>query len=142
MSPCLNCADHKASLKNEVIVEVLKIFSAVISTDGPTFDKEVEKFNIGEDLADAFKSIRDLHIQTHHPINLDAYDPVADENAIKIQDQQLEIERLRKRQNDTIASYNRAKEVFESNLNYLQQENHYLREDNAFQNQQIEYPSP
>ena len=137
MSPCLKCADYKASLKNEVVVEVLKIFSAVISTDEPIFDQEVEKFNIGEDLVDALKSIRDLHNRTRHPVNLDAYDPVADENAIKIQDQQLEIERLFKRQNDTISSYNRAKEQFESNLKYLQLENHYLREDNTCMKQEI-----
>ena len=68
MTTCSKCGENNSSLKNEVVSEVLKILSAIISTDGSTFDEEVEKFNVNEELVCALKVFRESHKQPIEPI--------------------------------------------------------------------------
>ena len=118
MSSCISCGLSRESLKNEIVVETLNILSAMISTDGPTFEKEVEKFGINSEMVSAIKNIR--------KINLPAYNlPVAPLPTST----PVQIEHLQKQLSENLATYLQAKEVFEADLKAVQSENIRLKKD-------------
>ena len=140
MSTCSKCSENNDTLKNDVIVEVLKILSAIISTDGTVFDKEVEKYNINEDLVCALKVFRDLNVSVHDykaPV-LNTATMNEDENEEKIRNQQLEIDHLRNQQSKNIAAYNKAKQKFKERLKSFQLENKELKEEDKKKSKQIQ----